>query len=155
MKTNSNEAVDPAKHTIGPWKVGGHVRKCEIGGFTTVEATTNSPIGYIARKDDARLIAAAPRSAALILRIYDHEGSTHDRSGVDQMTPTGMQIALSKMRSNIVPDISMCVIAEAFDALLEGCRDALSSSVDARDYPDGPCVRTQLRAAITKAEGTK
>jgi hypothetical protein len=41
--------------------------------------------------------------------------------------------------------------------LLEACQDALSDSVDASTYPDGPClnkhVRDALRAAIKKAAG--
>lgn len=52
-----------AGHTPGPWKVGGNVRKCEIGGFTTVEAAVNSPICYVAGTENAKLIAQAPTLA--------------------------------------------------------------------------------------------
>lgn len=43
-------------------------------------------------------------------------------------------------------------IDKTLKALREACENALDSSVDARPYPDGPClpkdVREQLRAAL-------
>jgi hypothetical protein len=59
-------------HTAGPWRTAPQRINCDVAGHTLIYVDGQPPLAYVASRDDARLIAAAPDLLAALKALW-HE----------------------------------------------------------------------------------